>query len=82
MQPKRDAMCMARPLRALAFIAFLFVSLACPASRTLALQPIVLGEGDEKIDITYQGEFYERRGDKLNVEMAPNAEGIVGRMTA
>ncbi|HXW21466.1 MAG TPA: sensor domain-containing phosphodiesterase, partial [Rhodomicrobium sp.] len=46
-----------------------------------AVEPIVIGPDDEKIDITLLGEFYERRGDKLSVETAPNADGIAGRMT-
>ncbi len=45
-----------------------------------AVEPIVIGP-EEKIDITLLGEFYERRGDKLSVETAPNADGIAGRMT-
>src|SRR5208337_2753453 len=50
-------------------------------TQALAVEPIVIGPGDEKIDITLLGEFYERRGDKLSVETAPSADGIVGRMT-
>jgi len=64
-----------------AFIAALFLSLACLSSQAMAVEPIVIGPGDEKIDITLLGEFYERRGDKLSVETAPSADGIVGRMT-
>ena len=64
-----------------AFVAALFLSLACLGSHALAVEPIVIGPSDEKIDITLLGEFYERRGDKLSVETAPSADGIVGRMT-
>jgi diguanylate cyclase (GGDEF)-like protein/PAS domain S-box-containing protein len=46
-----------------------------------AVEPIVIGPDDEKIDITLLGEFYERRGDKLSVETAANSDGIAGRMT-
>ena len=65
----------------LAVIAVLFLALACFNTQALAVEPIVIGPGDEKIDITLLGEFYERRGDKLSVETAPSADGIVGRMT-
>ncbi len=65
----------------LAFAAALFLSLACLGSSALAVEPIIIGPADEKIDITLLGEFYERRGDKLSVETAPSADGIVGRMT-
>src|SRR5208282_953664 len=65
----------------LAFAAALFLSLASLSSGALAVEPIVIGPSDEKIDITLLGEFYERRGDKLSVETAPSADGIVGRMT-
>ena len=64
-----------------AFVAALFLSLACLGSHALAVEPIVIGPSDEKIDITLLGEYYERRGDKLSVETAPSADGIVGRMT-
>ncbi|ADP70991.1 diguanylate cyclase/phosphodiesterase with PAS/PAC sensor(s) [Rhodomicrobium vannielii ATCC 17100] len=49
-----------------------------PAS---AVEPIVVGSAQEKIDITLLGEFYERRGDKIAAETAANADGIAGRMT-
>ena len=59
----------------------LFLALAGFNTKALAVEPIVIGPGDEKIDITLLGEFYERRGDKLSVETAPSADGIAGRMT-
>ncbi|MGA7329046.1 MAG: EAL domain-containing protein [Rhodomicrobium sp.] len=62
----------------LAAIFFSFASFTAPAH---ALEPIVIGPGDEKIDITLLGEFYDRRGDKLSVETAPGPDGIAGRMT-
>ena len=65
----------------LAVIAVLFLALAGFNTKALAVEPIVIGPGDEKIDITLLGEFYERRGDKLSVETAASADGIVGRMT-
>ncbi len=55
-----------------------FSVFARPAS---AVEPIVIGPDDDKIDITLLGEFYERRGDKLSVETAASADGVAGRMT-
>ena len=54
----------------LAVIATLFLALAGFNTSALAVEPIVIGPSDEKIDITLLGEFYERRGDKLSVETA------------
>src|SRR5262249_27224956 len=62
----------------LALLVGLFV---CCATQTWAVEPIVIGPDDEKIDITLLGEFYERRGDKISVETAPGADAVVGRMT-
>jgi len=50
-------------------------------SPAAAVEPIVVGSDQEKIDITLLGEFYERRGDKISPETAANADGIAGRMT-
>ncbi len=63
------------------FIVALVMILAAMTSPSRALEPIVIGPDDEKIDITLLGEFYERRGDKLSVETAASADGIAGRMT-
>jgi diguanylate cyclase (GGDEF)-like protein len=69
------------PYAILAIAAVLFCALAGFSSGALAVEPIVIGPTDEKIDITLLGEFYERRGDKLGVETAPGADGIPQRMT-
>jgi diguanylate cyclase (GGDEF)-like protein/PAS domain S-box-containing protein len=53
--------------------------LSAPAQ---AVEPIVIRPGEEKIDITLLGEFYDRRGDKLSVDTAAGADGgNNGRMT-
>ncbi len=62
---------------AAAFVLWAFVF----AHGALAIEPIVIGPDEEKIDITLLGEFYDRRGDKLSVETAPGPDGIVSRMT-
>ncbi len=64
-----------------AVIAAFFIAMASLAAPAMAVEPIVIGPDEEKIDITLLGEFYERRGDKLSVETAPSADGIAGRMT-
>ncbi len=68
-------------LTLLALTAAFFIALASLTAPAMAVEPIVIGPDDEKIDITLLGEFYERRGDKLSVETAPSADGIAGRMT-
>ncbi len=45
-----------------------------------ALEPIQIVPGQEQIEITHLGEFYEGRGDRLQVETAPGIDGIAGRM--
>ncbi len=64
-----------------AFLVAVFLSLACQGSEAFAVEPIVIGQSEEKIDITLLGEFFERRGDKISVETATSADGIAGRMT-
>ena len=53
------------------------VSSSTPAN---ALEPIKIVPNQEKIEITHLGEFYEGRGNSLQVETAPGADGIAGRM--
>jgi diguanylate cyclase (GGDEF)-like protein/PAS domain S-box-containing protein len=79
-----SSLTLARPLFAVPFKAVLlacFISILIFARPASALEAIVIGPGEDKIDITLLGEFYERRGDRLSVETAPSADGIAGRMT-
>ncbi|MGI9387798.1 MAG: 7TM diverse intracellular signaling domain-containing protein, partial [Methyloligellaceae bacterium] len=46
----------------------------------LAIEPIVIGLEQEQIEISRQGEIYEGRGDRIQVETAAGADGIAGRM--
>jgi diguanylate cyclase (GGDEF)-like protein/PAS domain S-box-containing protein len=64
----------------IALIAAFFIAAALAVAPAHAVEPIVISPGDDKIDITFLGEFYERRGDKMNVETAPGADGIASRM--
>jgi diguanylate cyclase (GGDEF)-like protein/PAS domain S-box-containing protein len=63
-----------------AFIAALFLSLAGWSSGALALEAIVIGQGEDKIDITDHTEYPRNRGDALSVETAPDAGGVAVRM--
>lgn len=47
----------------------------------LALKPIVVDPDQERIEITALGEFYDARGDSLQVETAPAADGMTGRIS-
>ncbi|MCV0369146.1 EAL domain-containing protein [Filomicrobium sp.] len=49
-----------------------------PAS---ALKAITVGSDQDRIEITTDGEFYDNRGDSLQVETAPGLDGVVGRMS-
>jgi diguanylate cyclase (GGDEF)-like protein/PAS domain S-box-containing protein len=46
-----------------------------------ALEAIVIGPDQERIDITLLGELYEGRGDRLSVETASGQDGVAGRMS-
>ena len=66
--------------RLLAVMAIAFANILLGAGPVLALEPIVIGTDQEKIEISLQGEFYEGRGDQLQVETAEGEDGIAGRM--
>ena len=55
-------------------------ALALPAP-ALALKPIVVDPDQDRIEITTLGEFYDGRGDSLQVETAPAADGMTGRIS-
>ena len=45
-----------------------------------ALEPIVVDPEMDRIDVSVLGLLYEGRGDRLQIETAPGADGIAGRM--
>ncbi len=47
----------------------------------LALQPIVVAPELDRLEVTMLGEIYDGRGDSLQMETAPGADGISGRMS-
>jgi diguanylate cyclase (GGDEF)-like protein/PAS domain S-box-containing protein len=62
---------------ALAILALLAV-LPEPA---FALKPIVIEPDQDRVEVTTLGEFYDARGDSLQVETAPAADGMSGRIS-
>lgn len=54
--------------------------LAAMPLKALALEPIELKADQERLEVTPLGEFYDERGDSLQVETAPGADGMTGRI--
>ncbi len=51
------------------------------APPALALQPIMISPDQERLEITTLGEYFDGRGDSLQLETAPGVDGITGRMS-
>src|SRR5262245_31376880 len=65
-----------------AFAALLLLAaLLAHAPQALALKAIEINNELERIEITALGEAYEGRGDALQIETAPGADGARGRMS-
>ncbi len=62
-------------------LAAVLVALVALPGRALALKPIVVDPDQDRIEITTLGEFYDGRGDSLQVETAPAADGMTGRIS-
>ncbi|MBS0240557.1 MAG: EAL domain-containing protein [Proteobacteria bacterium] len=56
------------------------LALLLAAGPAWALKPITLTGEQDWIDLTQIGEIYESRGDTLNIDMAPAADGATARM--
>lgn len=54
--------------------------IAALPNSALALDAIEITPDQSKLEITFRGEIYEGRGDRLQVESAPGDDGIAGRM--
>ncbi len=61
-------------------LALALALLLLSAPMALAVDAIVVKPELDKIDITALGELYPDRGDRLQIETAPGADGYVGRM--
>lgn len=75
LRPGTGRLCVAA--LALAFALALSL-LSTPAA--LAVDAVPVNPDLDKIDITAVGELYQDRGDRLQIETAPGADGYVGRM--
>jgi diguanylate cyclase (GGDEF)-like protein/PAS domain S-box-containing protein len=68
--------------RALIYLALAFFALlAVLPERAFALKPIVIEPDQDRVEVTALGEFYDARGDSLQVETAPAADGMSGRIS-
>ena len=67
---------------ALAYALLLALSLGIPplANVAVAIEAISVNPDAAKMEITTKGELYEGRGDRLQIETAPGADGYIGRM--
>ena len=65
------------------FSAFLIFSCTClfGASNVLALDAIIIGPEQDRLEITKLVEFVEGRGDRLQIDTARGADGIASRMS-
>jgi diguanylate cyclase (GGDEF)-like protein/PAS domain S-box-containing protein len=70
-----------KTLARLAVLIAAFASLWVATSRAEALEAIALTPDQGRIEITTRGEFYEGRGDSLQIETAANADGTTGRLS-
>jgi len=65
---------------ALLLFALVAVLLALPEP-AWALKPIVIEPDQDRVEVTTLGEFYDSRGDSLQVETAAAADGMTGRIS-
>ena len=59
----------------------IFALLVALPGRAFALKPIVIEPDQDRVEVTTLGEFYDARGDSLQVETAPAADGMTGRIS-
>jgi diguanylate cyclase (GGDEF)-like protein/PAS domain S-box-containing protein len=70
-----------RPMQALLLVCMFAGLLLAHVPAAHALKAIAIGNDLDRIEITALGEAYEGRGDALQVETAPGADGVRGRMS-
>ena len=69
-------------VRAVAYLVLAVVALLIVLpGRAFALKPIVIEPDQDRVEVTTLGEFYDARGDSLQVETAPAADGMTGRIS-
>ena len=62
-------------------IVMMLAAIAFAPTPALALKPISVSPDQDRVEITSLGEFYESRGDSLQLEMAAATDAVSGRMT-
>jgi len=67
--------------RAFALALLMLIALLAHAPAALALKAIEINNDADRLEITALGEAYEARGDALQIETAPGADGVRGRMS-
>ena len=81
MRPADDrARCASRSAAVYLVLAIFALLVALPG-RAFALKPIVIEPDQDRVEVTTLGEFYDARGDSLQVETAPAADGMTGRIS-
>ena len=68
-------------LRLLALGLLLAVLVIAHAPAAFALKAFEISNDLDRMEITGLGEAYEGRGDALQIETAPGADGVAGRMS-
>jgi diguanylate cyclase (GGDEF)-like protein/PAS domain S-box-containing protein len=68
-------------LSAAAWLVLAGVMLIAFSPSAKALEPIVIDPEQDRVEVTTLGEFYDSRGDSLQVETAPAADGMTGRIS-
>ncbi|MGE0764997.1 MAG: EAL domain-containing protein [Hyphomicrobiaceae bacterium] len=63
-----------------ATVMLLLICLVLHAGPAFALKPISLTGDQDRLEVSALGEAYEGRGDTLQIEMAPGADGATARM--
>ena len=68
-------------INAIRCMAAVLLALLLHADPAHALEAIVIGPDQQRIDMTLLGELYEGRGDRLSVETAAGQNDVSGRMS-
>ena len=68
-------------LACVAAAVFVAAALIVPAAPARAVEAIVTGPDQERVDLSALAELYAARGDRFSVDTAPGTDGIAGRMS-
>lgn len=70
-----------RWVHAIRMALFAVLAVVCSSGQALALKPIVVDPDQDRLEISRLGDLYEGRGDSIQLETAPGADGATGRMS-